>query len=113
MNRLKHSLCGHHYILLCSYVADEMKDVIARKFPGRERDIDEFFQSFPFTLVYTPESFDKSDFPEIRDLSDLPILISAVLEDADILISGDNDFSAVDIEKPIILKPTEFLRLYG
>ena len=113
MNRLKLNLCDHHQILLCSYVVEEMKDVISRKFKSKEADLDEFFQSFPFTLTYTPEHFNEKDYPEIRDISDLPILVSAILEDVDILITGDNDFEDICIEKPEILKPNKFLELYN
>jgi len=34
------------------------------------------------------------------------------LEDVDILITGDKDFAAVDIDRPEILTPTEFLSKY-
>jgi len=112
MNKLKFCLCMHHEILLCSYVVEEMKDVISRKFKSYENKSEEFFQTFPFDLVYTPESFNKDDYPEVRDIFDLPILVSAILENADILISGDKDLTTIEIERPEILTPTEFLDRY-
>lgn len=63
-------------------------------------------------MSYTPEHFNKADYPDMRDVFDLPILISAILEDVDLLITGDKDFKAVDIEKPEILTPTEYLEKY-
>jgi predicted nucleic acid-binding protein len=75
--------------------------------------VDWFLQSFPYTLVYTPEQFDPEAYPDIRDIADLPILVSAILEDADILITSDKDFDDVDIERPEILTPSEFLGIYG
>ena len=113
MNRLKNILCGEHQILICTYVVEEMKDVIARKFPSKRADLEWFLQSFPFTLVYTPDFFDQDAYPEIRDITDLPVLVSAILDDADILITGDNDFADVEIERPEILKPHEFLARYS
>lgn len=113
MNRLKKVLCADHQILLCTYVVDELKDVVSRKFPAKSGDIDWFLQSFPFTLVYTPEQFDQAAYPGIRDIADLPVLVSAILEDADILITGDKDFTNVESEKPEILKPHDFMALYG
>jgi putative PIN family toxin of toxin-antitoxin system len=112
MNRLKNDLCEYHQILLCSYVIDEMKDVVARKFPARENELDDFFQSYPFAMSYTPERFDKTAYPSIRDDFDLPVLASAILGDVDVLITGDKDFSDIDIEKPEILTPTEFIERY-
>jgi predicted nucleic acid-binding protein len=35
-----------------------------------------------------------------------------VMLDADILITGDHDFDDVNTERPEILSPAEFLRLY-
>jgi predicted nucleic acid-binding protein len=113
MNRLKEVLCSEHQILLCTYVVDELKDVVAGKFPARSADIDWFLKSFPYTLVYTPERFNSDDYPEIRDIADLPVLVSAILEDADILITGDKDFNDVEIEKPEVLKPHDFMAIYG
>jgi len=42
----------------------------------------------------------------------LPVLVSAIQEDVDILITGDKDFSDIEIEKPEILTPSEYLNLY-
>lgn len=48
----------------------------------------------------------------MRDVYDYPILATAILEDVDVLISGDKDFAAVDTDRPEILTPTEFLSKY-
>jgi len=98
--------------MICSYVVDEMKDVINRKFKSKINELDEFLQSFPFEFVYTPEYFNLSEYPGIRDASDLPVLVSAILEDADILITGDKDFNDIEIEKPEILTPSGFMDKY-
>jgi predicted nucleic acid-binding protein len=110
--RLKSALAKQQ-IVLCSYVVDEMKDVVEQKFPNRVNDIDEFFQSFPFAMVYTPDNFKVSEYPGMRDENDVPILVTAIIEDVDILISGDKDFTVLEIEKPDILTPAEFIEQYG
>jgi putative PIN family toxin of toxin-antitoxin system len=112
MNKLKHNLCEQHTILLCSYVIEETKDVVSRKFKSKETELVDFLRTFPFELVYTPLLFEAAEYPKIRDISDLPILVSAILDDADVLISGDNDFSDVIIERPEILKPADFIKKY-
>lgn len=61
--------------------------------------------------MYTPEVMDESLF-EIRDKMDYPVLYTAIIEDVDILVTGDKDFSEVDVEKPEILTPGEFLEKY-
>jgi len=36
-------------------------------------------------------------------------LVTAILEDVDVLITGDADFAAVEIERQEILTPSRFL----
>ncbi len=52
------------------------------------------------------------DLFEIRDKMDYPVLYTAIIEDVDILITGDKDFAKVDVEKPEILTPAEFAVQY-
>lgn len=66
----------------------------------------------PYELVYTPSFLEKDKFPAMRDLYDYPILATAILEYVDVLITGDKDFAAVEIDRPEILTPTEFLSKY-
>jgi predicted nucleic acid-binding protein len=90
-----------------------MKEVVLRKFPHRAKDVETFFQSLPSTMVRTPKDFDATEYPVMRDEGDLPILVTALQENIDVLISGDKDFTTLKIEKPKILTPTEFLKIYG
>ena len=64
-----------------------------------------------FEYVYTPDEIDREMFM-IRDVKDYPVLYTAVIEDVDILITGDKDFADINIEKPEILTPTEFVEKY-
>jgi putative PIN family toxin of toxin-antitoxin system len=111
-NLLKKTLAKEQ-IVLCSFVVEEVKKVVDRKFPDRLKDIDGFFQSLPFTMAYTPENFNADEYPAMRDENDLPILVTAIQEDVDVLISGDKDFTSLEVERPEILTPTEFLEMHG
>lgn len=62
-------------------------------------------------MVYTPEYPDKG-LADIRDEKDYPILYSAIVENVDILLTGDADFKAVAIGHPEILSPDELLKKY-
>lgn len=42
------------------------------------------------------------------DAKDYPVLYTAIIENVDILVTGDKDFSDIDIDKPEIMTPTEF-----
>jgi predicted nucleic acid-binding protein len=102
----------HHTIVLPTYVIEELKRVTKRKFPEKYRLLEPFLHELPFELVYTPEKIDKSKYPDIRDVKDLPILVSAILEDVDVLISSDMDFAPLEIEHPMILTPKGFVEKY-
>ncbi|MDH7526525.1 MAG: PIN domain nuclease, partial [Peptococcaceae bacterium] len=71
-----------------------------------------FLSKLSYELVYTPIDIQEEGIPPIRDKWDLPILISAVMAEIDIIITGDKDFQSVEIEKPIILTPREFFDIY-
>ncbi len=90
---------------------DELKSVVKRKFPKRELAINKLLMMMSFEYVYTPNEIERGLFA-IRDIKDYPVLYTAMIEDIDILITGDKDFSDIDIEKPEILSPTEFMEKY-
>lgn len=99
-------------IVLCSYVIDELHEVIERKFPNKQKDIEKFLMKLPFELVYTPKTIEEHDLFKIRDVDDEKVLYSAIIADVDILLTGDKDFSDIEIEKPEILTPSAFLEKY-
>jgi len=103
-------LSDKHTVILCTSILDELHDVYGRKFPDKLDALEQFLKEFSFETVYTPKNID--NVLQIRDKKDAPILASAILEDADVLITGDGDFSAVEIERPEILSPAEFLAKY-
>jgi predicted nucleic acid-binding protein len=106
------SIAEHHTIVLPTYVLDELKRVTKQKFPGKYDLLEPFLRELPFELVYTPEKIDKSKYPDIRDIKDLPVLVSAIIEDVDILISCDADFAPLETEHPEILTPKGFVDKY-
>ena len=101
-----------HRLVLSSYVIEELKQVVARKFEGKSRALEEFLSALPYEFVYTSDLMDQELFT-IRDPADYPVLYSAITEDVDILITGDKDFADVDVEKPEIVTPAEFVEKYG
>jgi len=101
-----------HTLVLCSYVIDEIYNVVERKFPKHKSTMNKFLSKLSFELVYSPKEFMGERLFDIRDENDYIILHTAIIEDVDILITGDKDFAAVDIERPEILTPTEFLSKY-
>lgn len=99
-------------LVLCSYVIDELNNVMERKFPKHKSTINRFLSKLSFELVYSPKEIEGERLFDIRDENDYIILHTAIIEDVDVLITGDKDFAAVDIDRPEILTPTEFLSKY-
>lgn len=100
-----------HQLVLSSYIVEELKDVVKRKFPNKAGVVDILLAKMNYEYVYTPDMLEETLF-EIRDVKDYPILYTAILEDVDVLVSGDNDFCDVDVEKPEILTPAKFVEKY-
>jgi len=100
-----------HQLVLSSYIIDELIGVTKHKFSQKIKDVDLFLTRVPYELVYTPIE-QTYDFFNIRDIDDYPILYSAITEDVDLFVTGDNDFYDVEIEKPIIITPADFLERY-
>jgi len=106
---LKASL--NHQLVLSSFIIDELLEVTERKFPSKTKDVDLFLSRLPYEMVYTPKE-QKLDLFTIRDIDDYPVLYSAVVENVDLFVTGDDDFKNVEIEKPEIITPSEFLANY-
>ena len=93
------------------YVVDELKDVVDRKFPNMVGELDSFLTTLSFTLAYTPNQLPTGLF-EIRDISDAPILYTAIIEGIDVLLTGDKDFDDVEVDMPDIMTVAEFEKGY-
>lgn len=111
MNQMMECIFREHQLGLSSYIVEELKDVTKRKFPNKVRVVDVLLAKMNYEYIYTPDTLDETLF-EIRNIKDYPVLYTAMLEDVDILVTGDDDFSDVDVEKPEILTPSQFVEKY-
>ena len=111
MNAMMEHIFKEHELVLSSFVVDELKDVVRRKFPAKVKVVDKLLLKMSYELVYTPEEIDETLF-NINDPNDCAVLYTAIIEDVDVLITGDKDFAKIEIEKPEILTPAEFRSKY-
>ncbi|MFP4482391.1 MAG: putative toxin-antitoxin system toxin component, PIN family [Thermovirgaceae bacterium] len=111
MNTMMEYIFRKHELVLSSFVVDELKAVVQRKFPTKEKAIDSLLTKMSYDFVYTPEEMDYSLF-FIRDKKDYPVLYTAIIEGVDVLITGDKDFGSIEIEKPDVITPAQFLEKY-
>ena len=104
-----------HRLVLCSQIEDELFAIFEKKFGNKLPDLRLFIDKLSYELVSTPSDIDRNDYPVIRDEADLPILAAALNAKVDLLLSGDNDFLALQNESLsslTILSPKEYVENY-
>lgn len=111
INNMMNYIFLRHQLVLSSYVVEELKSVVRRKFPKKEPVIEKLLLMMSYEYVYTPDDMKENLFT-IRDVKDYPVLYTAIIEDIDILITGDRDFEDIIIDKPLIMTPKEFSDKY-
>ena len=102
-----------HIVVLCSHIIDELHRVFNKKFKEKLLNLERFLSKFSYEYVYTPLDIEIDKYPKIRDIADLPILVSAIIEDIDIIVTGDKDFFEVEIDRPEIMTVKEYLEKYS
>lgn len=101
-----------HTVILSPGIMDELRDVFDRKFPHRRADLERFFKQLSYELA--PESAGTIGKLShvLRDPDDVHILISALSANADVLLTGDQDFVELPMTKPLILTPRQFIERF-
>ena len=107
------TITKYHKLVLSSYVLNELSDVVMRKFPKRKESFKKFLAAIPYEIFVTPQDMDMDLF-EIRDTMDYPVLYSAIVAKADVLITGDKDILTVEhIDRPEILTARNFVAKFS
>ncbi len=71
--RVVEDIVINHELLLSTYVIDEFREVVARRWPTRSPAVERFLTRAPFETVVTPRIMEENLF-EIRDKLDYPVL---------------------------------------
>lgn len=111
VSRILENIASQHTLVLASFVVDELRAVVARKFSGMVLVVERLLEKMSFELVYTPDHIESGLF-EIRDMKDYPVLYTAMTNGVDVLVTGDKDFANVDVDMPEIMTPTQFAETY-
>ena len=91
-------------LVLSDWILDELRDVVERKWPERLSVLETFIAVSEFELVPAGASV-----IDMRDAADQPILDAAITGAIDVIVTGDKDFLALTIDRPLILTPREYL----
>ena len=96
----------NHELILTDHNISELRRIATEKFSDRQADIDLFLAELTYELMPAPEAPQKL----INDPKDAPILNAAILSDVDVIISGDKHFLELNMERPMVMKPADYLR---
>ena len=101
---LYHAADNHDFVLSDHNIA-EFRRIAKGKFSKAHADIDLFLTELTYELILAPEAPQKL----IADPKDAPILNAAIIENVDIIISGDKHFLSLDLERPKVLTAVMYL----
>jgi putative PIN family toxin of toxin-antitoxin system len=105
--RAVRNVCENHELMLCDHIVAECYDVMGRKFPQHTPVLDKLLTSLGYSLVVAP----RDGSAVIADPKDAPILNAAIMENVDVIISGDSHFLSLDMERPKVLTPAQYLEM--
>jgi putative PIN family toxin of toxin-antitoxin system len=108
--RVWNYIIEHHHVIISKRSVDEMKAVFQRKFPDNIDALQYFLEHLACEITDAKQP--DIEIPPIRDNTDLPILIAAIVTNADILLTGDKDFSDIPLQKPTVMGPAVFMKLF-
>ena len=103
------SASQEHTLIICDYVLEELATVFNRKFPDKTTHIDDFLSKLAYEFCNACGV--KLDTPEMRHEDDRPILQAVIDAKADVILTGDNDFHALDVVYLRIISPAELMEM--
>jgi putative PIN family toxin of toxin-antitoxin system len=106
-------IANEHTLVLYSYITDELYKVALRKKPDKKKEMEKFLSVLPHVQIESPEHIPENErLFQIRDEDDYIILHTAITEGVDVLITNDKDFCDVNIKRPQILSPIDFMQMH-
>lgn len=102
-------IADNHNIVLCEQNLREIREVLQRKAPKYLPAAETLLTELSYELIPSMYQIEKI----MRDETDQPILNAAILHDVDIILTGDKDFLALEIDRPICMTAAQFLELEG
>jgi putative PIN family toxin of toxin-antitoxin system len=97
-----------HEMVLCEQNLTELREVVKRKVPELLPDAETLLLALSYELIPASRHTEKL----IQDSKDQPILNAAILANVDLLITGDKDFLALELEQPKCITAAQFLENY-
>jgi len=94
-------------LVICEQSINELIEVTKRDREEKLEQVYKFIEENDNYILHN-NNYYLSLF-SIRDKEDYPILYSAIIGRVDILITNDKDFDEIKIDRPLIMKPKQFI----
>ena len=95
----------YHELVLSDFNIAEFRRIARDKFSNQHSDIEVFLAELGYELILAPHAPQKL----ISDPKDAPILNAAIIENVDIIISGDKHFLNLNLEHPKVMTVATYL----
>ena len=102
-------IADNHEIVLCDQNISELRDILNRKAPQFLADAEVLLSVLSYELIPAVTHAEKL----IRDATDQPILNAAIVQNVDIILTGDKDFLSLDITSPKCMTAAQFCEYEG
>lgn len=96
-------------IMVSEYVDSEFREKLLQKWPEKAETVYKLYHSLPITFCKST----KQVLGSVRDKKDIPVLSDAIINKADVLLTGDKDFLESNIDNPLIYSPKMMLEFLG
>lgn len=106
---LENLVMSEHEILVSEYVCDEFTEKLKQKWPDKSERLTAIFRRMDFNFCKSTSQI----LGSVRDKKDVPVLSDAIFNNADVLLTGDNDFLDSGIKNPLIFSPKMMLEFLG
>ncbi len=94
---MQHAANGDFRVLLTPYIIAQAYATLARKFPDAKPYLDDFFSLPNIEFLKNPTKSQLAKSQDlVRDKTDVPVALAAILAKADYLVSEDKDLTAQD-----------------
>jgi len=98
---------GEHRVVPSQWVLDELHEVVERKWPTRQPALETFLGEIDYELAEPG-----APSVPISDPDDQPILDAAVAAAVDVIVTGDEHFLSLALDRPQVLTARQFLETY-
>ena len=100
-------IARNHTIVLCKQNVEELREIIKRKAPAYLPYMEKFLAELTYELLPVVDR----TLMQMRDVKDQPILNTAIVNDVDIIVTGDKDFLSLELERPKCMSVAKFLEI--